>query len=304
MRMLDKASIAGNEAVLVRVYGAKEQHPIWKRDGVHGDIVVELDETEAMIAEEILQQRIGKVILAFRSFLAQLGIDAGHEETTSMKIKRRILHINTLLTNVNGENGQKVLDVLSDLARHDGGVKPIVGRGLFLPDEALCSRDDVDFAKKIDACDWDPRGVLQEDGGIALPPLPVTYRMKKEAYDKAALEKVLRGGSGRAMLRQNRTKEEELPREIGTNDFFVGGFDLHIPGALHAVLRRRTEDGVGKELPVYHSGAVLLAAGRTDRMFGDRQTELVNVNGRPVATENVHVIADLYRASAVEAAGI
>ena len=296
--MLEKAYATG-DAVLVRISG-KETHPTWKRDGIMGDIVVELNDQEAIVAEEIETQRVGRTILAFRSFLAQLGIDAGHEETTSVQLRRKILHIRTLLTNVNGDRGESVLDVLDWMVRD--GEKPVVGRGLLLPECARRDRDAVEAAQAREECSWDAKAIVREDGGVALPPLPLTFTFDDEAYKSSTLRKVLSGkGSGRAMLRANRHRELSLPPHIDSNEFFVGGFDISVPGPHHVVLRRGTVDEEGKGLPVQHSGAVFLAAGRTDKIYGDRQTELVNVNGTAVPTEKVHVIADFYHASMVEA---
>lgn len=300
--MLDKAYATG-DAVLRRMYGDRQKHPIWGKEGFLGDVVVRLKPNEAAVAQELVERRVGKVMLAFRSFLAQLGLDAGHDETTKMQLKGQQLHMSTLFVNVNGERGDLVLETLRTMARRD--LNPVVGRGLLAPEEARCSKGTVEYAKELKHCDYDERAVLREDGGIALPPTSVTYEFTDGAYERSLLEKILTGaGSGRAMLAANRVETPSLPDRLKHNGFFVGGFDISVPGAYHAVLRRPTTDSLGRPMKVEHSGAVLLTAGRTDKAFGSRQTELVVTGARPVKTENIHVIADLYRADAVEGGAV
>lgn len=300
--MLDKAYATG-DAVLTRMYGDRQQHPIWRKDAYLGDVVVRLTPNECVVAKELIERSVGDISLAFRSFLAQLGIDAGHEETTSVQLKGQLLHMNTMFVNVNGERGERVLKTLRSMM--DRQRNAIVGRALLAPQEAHCSAGTVEYAKETKACDFDERAILREDGGVALPPTPVTYAFADGAYKPSTLEQVLEGrGSGRAMLAAHRTNTEGIPHQLEPGGFFVGGFDISMPGLYHAVLRRKTVNAEGEELSVQHSGAVLLAAGRTDTSFGSRQTELVVTGEAPVQTADIHVIADVYRASEREAGAI
>jgi len=291
----DLAHVTG-DGVVVGVSEKVQRHPVYGTDAYEMALHLPLFEHEAEQYSELVRHGIGHVRGHVRSALAQMGNTAFHPDSFEHVLHGDMLHISTLVTNLNGEAGQRSIDVMRDLAREKH--EPRFMHAGLLPDHArLSSREEIQDAQQrggiIVASDAD----LYVDGSIGLPHNTV-YEFHDAAFTREQIAKILLN-EGRANLESNRRSAHGFPETFTKGQFLVTGAELRSVD-YHVVLRPSLVVGTEK-ISAFQLESPVLHAGRTNR--GLRQFEVYAPEDYAVSLADTRVVADFYKASVISEAG-
>lgn len=283
---------------VTRVGTAQMTSPRFGTDAYGVEMFLPLTDDERKLFAWVLASDGGRILQHARSAFGQLGVDAFDPDVTSVLLATDGVTLDTQITSLSGERGERVIAVLRQLA--GAGQRPAFGRMSILPHQARLQRSEVVDA--MAAGDVHARfAQVDEMGFLALPLQGVRYEYADAAYDPQLLHPVLRGrASARASIFRHRIVTPSLPATLPAGAFFVGGIDLHVRSH-HVVLDPDVRDERGASTGTVHLSPLFLDAGRT--MEGDRQVEL-RANGRAVDLRRALLHAALYRAAEPQEPGV
>jgi hypothetical protein len=267
-------------------------HPFYKTVSFEMRVKLPLMPLEASLYRSLEDGSEGVVRLHIRSALAQLGVDAFHPSSVTMRLENDCLIIDTLITSFNGDTGLKVIERMRSLIA-DGRNPKVMHAGFFPHASRVSAETDVHSAIHNGSLKIGT-GDIYADGSIGLAPVSPLYRLRADAFVGDAIDRILTG-EGRSILATLWEEPDLIPAKITSKEFLVTGVVLDTTH-YHVVLRREVLTG-GVHAEVVHGESCILQAGRT--RGGSRQLELWNTNGKDQETALLRVVADLYQASVI-----
>lgn len=291
----DLAHVTG-DGVVVGVSNHVQRHPAYGTDAYEMELHLPLFEHEVEQYRELVTHGIGTVRGHVRSAIAQMGNTAFHSGTFEHSLRGEMLHVSTLVTNLNGEMGKRTIDVMRDLARQNH--EPRFMHAGLLPHRArLSTKDEIQSAQQKGSIVVAPHADLYADGSIGLPHQTV-YGFHEAAYTQVEIAKILMD-EGRANLACNRYPREALPDVLTKGQFLVTGAELKSVD-YHVVLRPSLVVD-GHKIAAFQLESPVLHAGRTNK--GLRQFEVYAPEDERVALAHTRVVADFYKASVIREPG-
>lgn len=246
-----------------------QTHPEFGTPAREIRVAIPLRNTESVLAEAIHDHDIGTIVIALRSTVGQLGVEAFRDSSTELMIRDSFLVAETLITPWS-EHGQQTIEEILRISQTDSGAS--IAHAAILPSASRIRRREMQLRQEISyAIDFDT------------------------LVARGELEAIVTGkpGVGRSIFQERRRKTGPV-HELAPGAFLLGQFDVDERLERVIVINPDSHRAATPDVPtgIIHGTARIFHAHRDEPQR--RQAEVRNCNGGTEKLEGLIFTAEEY----------